>query len=68
MARVNGEIKTLEEIEEMYWNCKAPALFSFCGILEKIEIVDHNQYVVSQKLFKEFLAEHYKNLFYSEPD
>ena len=51
MARVNGEIKTLEEIEEMYWNCKAPAVFSFCGILEKIEIVDQNQYVVSKKLF-----------------
>lgn len=48
MAYFNNKIHTLEQLEELYWEMNTPKLFSFCGLLESIDVVDEARNVVSK--------------------
>ena len=48
MAYFNNKIHTLEQLEELYWEMNTPKLFSFCGLLESIDVVDEVRNVVSK--------------------
>ena len=48
MAYFNNKIHTLEQLEELYWEMNNPKFFSFCGLLESIDVVDEARNVVSK--------------------
>ena len=48
MAYFNNKIHTLEQLEELYWEMNTPKFFSFCGLLESIDVVDEARNVVSK--------------------